>query len=363
MATMTSPGRSPPIAAGLPDSTELTRAPAGSVDGATGDAGDEVVVAVRVGAGVTAPSSLPATPSHPGSTTPDETSWRATPRTSSAGRKTDRVEAPDCVTCSRMPETLPLRSRSGHPMSSAVRGVATAVPAKPEVRPPPSRGRPDESTVPAYSLDCGAPACDPGSMATARTAAPTEGSFSSKVAAGRSSAIRTTASPEVWSTPTISAGCRDPFGSTTVIVLASTRAREGVTMMPPDSATSPEATDLPVCFTMMRATVEGPLVASIARSAELARWFIPGSRYGPCRCRLRRVAPQAVLGRDPSSQPVGILGPTVARIFPRSPMILSIHGLEVTDHGGHLGVAPLRGTAGRSAERLSFAAPDIVALR
>src|ERR1035441_3783745 len=117
MATMTSPGRSPPIAAGLPESTELTRAPAGSADGATGDAGDEVVVAVRVGAEVTASSSLPATPSHPGSTTPDETSWRATPRTSSAGRKTDRVEAPDCVTCSRIPRTLPLGCREGEQRS------------------------------------------------------------------------------------------------------------------------------------------------------------------------------------------------------------------------------------------------------
>src|SRR5664280_3696093 len=155
MATMTSPGRSPPVAAGLPESTELTRAPSGFLDGAAGDVGDEVVVAVRVGAEVTVSSSLPATPSHPGSTTPDETSWRATPRTSSAGRKTDWVEAPDCVTCSRMPETLPLRSRSGHPMSSAVKGMATAVPAKAEVRSPPSRGRPDETTVPAYSLDSG----------------------------------------------------------------------------------------------------------------------------------------------------------------------------------------------------------------
>src|SRR5664280_506293 len=195
MPTMTSPGRSPPIAAGLLLSTELTSAPAGVGDGATGDAGDEVVVAVRVGAEVAASPLPPETPSHPWSTAPDETSWRTTPRTSSAGRKTDRVEAPDCVTCSRIPETLPLWSRSGHPMSSAARGAATVVPAKPEVTAPPPRGRPEESTVPAYALGSGVLACGPGSMATAMTGAPTTEPGMSQLANSAERAMLTTIGP------------------------------------------------------------------------------------------------------------------------------------------------------------------------
>ena len=66
------------------------------------------------------------------------------------------------------------------------------------------------------------------------------------------------------SKPTLVAGARSPPCSTAVMDRAAAIAREVVTTMPPDATTSPVATETPFADRMIRATVEGRILAIMA---------------------------------------------------------------------------------------------------
>ena len=106
-------------AAGPSAATESTRAPATIDEDATvGAAGRRWWPLRRHW------SRYPSTRAPP---SPTATSWRATPRTSSDGRKTAMVDFPVPVVISSRPDTWPLPSRSGQPRSSWAIGAWTAV--------------------------------------------------------------------------------------------------------------------------------------------------------------------------------------------------------------------------------------------
>src|SRR5580704_16293922 len=108
---------------------------------------------------------------------------------------------------------------------------------------------------------------------------PVAGSPLSKVAAGRSSLIRTTASPDGWSKPTSVATWREPPGSMTVTDFAPESASHVVTMKPPASATRPVVTVVPDDRSMIITTVDGR-TADIMASEAITTGPPPGSVVG-----------------------------------------------------------------------------------
>src|ERR1019366_2442801 len=110
---------------------------------------------------------------------------------------------------------------------------------------------------------------------------PVEGPAKSKLAAGRSSAILSTESPEVGSKPTFVAGPEVPSGSTTVTDRDPGTASDEVTIIPPDSTTSPVANEVPVDESTTSATSDGrmPPIMEATAAAE-ATWPTPASVVG-----------------------------------------------------------------------------------
>src|SRR6202790_513302 len=110
---------------------------------------------------------------------------------------------------------------------------------------------------------------------------PVEGPAKSKLAAGRSSPILSTESPEAGSKPTFVAGPEVPSGSTTVTDRDPGTAPDEVTIIPPDSTTSPVANEVPVDESTTSATSDGrmPPIMEATEAAE-ATWPTPGSVVG-----------------------------------------------------------------------------------
>ena len=260
---------------------------------------------------------------------------------------------------------------------------------------------------------------------------PVEGPARSKLAAGRSSAILSTESPEAGSKPTFVAAAEVPSGSTTVTDRDPGTASDEVTIIPPASTTSPVANEVPVDESTTIATRDGrmPLIMEATAAAE-GTWPIPASvvgtsvrdarfgavpppfssaplvvamtspagdqghdhadggpahhprsgpilrtgpvgRRGPRRGRrpvdqrLGRVSPQAVVGWDPPPNPVGgaLVPPVICGIVPRCPLVLSVHGPEVTDGRTVWCIAPRAARDPRSGFCRSTPAGDDLALR
>ncbi len=120
---------------------------------------------------------------------------------------------------------------------------------------------------------------------------PTAGEALPKSTAGRSSPTRTTASPDPGSAPISWARLRVPSASIAVMDRAPTTTPAAVTIMPPDSATRPAASDVPWTPVTLSVTSEGwrastrpsmalepatgPAPSSVVGADEILAWMAP----------------------------------------------------------------------------------------